>query len=982
MPYNREVQFRPYEPKGDPSKPENLPGMVRDIVAAYNDAVYKLNTMQEGLERASAGSTTTLVQAQASGSGGGGGGGTTTHNILSATHGDSLTGAVTRGDLIAGNATPEWARLAVGTAGQFLRSNATDPLWQTVTSTDFPHALLSATHTDTFTTGPSQGDLIVGDSTPQWIPLGIGAGGQALLSSGSDPIWGYYLAENVAIGSFTQGSVIFMGAATLAEDNTNFFYDDTNNRLLLGTNTYHGRLSERLEIATSSDFGGMTMGTWSATSNHGPLLEFQRSASASIGSHTLVAANDTLGFIIFRGSDGAAFIDAAYIKVVVDTTPGLNDMPGRLSFYTTADGASVGTERLRLNSAGGALTSNYLRVGSLSTPANVGTGDITGVRINIGNTAFTNDMAVYVANSSTLTAGSYVSHYHQATFTPSADSTAAGFLLQAELRPGGSFNFGSNLITHVILNRWTGSGSNTGANIGIWTAGFYGSTSTAFGTVAAVEGIRVRPVDHFTNNVVGTITNAYGIRILPAQRGGASLSVGSVYGLYVGEQTIGTNNVNITIGTGTTGNWSIFNNSAYKNYFLGHLLINSFTDNAYLYLNQAVSTTGSPTAFRLDGGAHTTLSNAETIDAYFKLARTVQFSGAVTLATQRAFVVEAPTYSSDTGTKTITEAATVAITGRPAAGANITYTRQWALMLGTSAYTGIVNQLIRGGGVELRLDGDLTVNNADVNFYNSGTLRGQLEVNSSGMVLGLFADLPIQFYTNSVEVGRFEGSGEFGIAQATPTALLHIGTSGTLGHIRMDGVAGNPATPTAGDLWYNTTQKSMRFATTVGTNGAVGLVYANVADSNKVQNTTTETDFNKNFTIPANALTAGKVIKIRAGGTWDLLSGTWNMRIYLGGNVVIATGAISNTGGTEGWWLEAQIHIRTAGAGGTCKTTAFFTAGTPTIVYATALETTVSGTSGAVNTTAANIVKISVQYSIANIANASTMMNLSVEIAD
>jgi len=37
--------------------------------------------------------------------------------------------------------------------------------------------------------------------------------------------------------SFTTGSVIFMGASTLAEDNSNFFWDDTNNRLGLGITT-------------------------------------------------------------------------------------------------------------------------------------------------------------------------------------------------------------------------------------------------------------------------------------------------------------------------------------------------------------------------------------------------------------------------------------------------------------------------------------------------------------------------------------------------------------------------------------------------------------------------------------------------------------------------------------------------------------------------------------------------------------------------
>ena len=37
---------------------------------------------------------------------------------------------------------------------------------------------------------------------------------------------------------------------------------------------------------------------------------------------------------------------------MVDGTPGSNDTPGRLSFWTTADGAQSATERLRIDSSG------------------------------------------------------------------------------------------------------------------------------------------------------------------------------------------------------------------------------------------------------------------------------------------------------------------------------------------------------------------------------------------------------------------------------------------------------------------------------------------------------------------------------------------------------------------------------------------------------------------------------------------------------
>ena len=73
---------------------------------------------------------------------------------------------------------------------------------------------------------------------------------------------------------------------------------------------------------------------------------------ATVDSNTIVQSGDRLGGITFSGSDGANFIPAAYIQGSVDGTPGTNDMPGTLQFFTTADGESTPSERLRISSAG------------------------------------------------------------------------------------------------------------------------------------------------------------------------------------------------------------------------------------------------------------------------------------------------------------------------------------------------------------------------------------------------------------------------------------------------------------------------------------------------------------------------------------------------------------------------------------------------------------------------------------------------------
>jgi hypothetical protein len=67
---------------------------------------------------------------------------------------------------------------------------------------------------------------------------------------------------------------------------------------------------------------------------------------------SVVQNNDQLGALVFRGYDGASYLDAALIRADIDGTPGANDMPGRLVFSTTADGASSPTERMRIAANG------------------------------------------------------------------------------------------------------------------------------------------------------------------------------------------------------------------------------------------------------------------------------------------------------------------------------------------------------------------------------------------------------------------------------------------------------------------------------------------------------------------------------------------------------------------------------------------------------------------------------------------------------
>jgi len=58
------------------------------------------------------------------------------HAILSAQHSDALAAAVVRGDIIIGNSTPKWSRLAKGAANTVLKMGADDPAWGSVDWTE------------------------------------------------------------------------------------------------------------------------------------------------------------------------------------------------------------------------------------------------------------------------------------------------------------------------------------------------------------------------------------------------------------------------------------------------------------------------------------------------------------------------------------------------------------------------------------------------------------------------------------------------------------------------------------------------------------------------------------------------------------------------------------------------------------------------------------------------------------------------------
>ena len=150
------------------------------------------------------------------------------------------------------------------------------------------------------------------------------------------------------------------GNALVVEDSTSPdstpFVIDASGRVIKGYTTSVPSLGVT-NTPDISAFGGSAsnngFGNYSYTASaSASFFNFAKSRSTLPGTPSIVLENDDLGYIKFNGDDGTQFIEAARIWAEVDGTPGTNDMPGRLVFSTTADGASSPTERVRIDSSG------------------------------------------------------------------------------------------------------------------------------------------------------------------------------------------------------------------------------------------------------------------------------------------------------------------------------------------------------------------------------------------------------------------------------------------------------------------------------------------------------------------------------------------------------------------------------------------------------------------------------------------------------
>jgi hypothetical protein len=167
-----------------------------------------------------------------------------------------------------------------------------------------------------------------------------------------------------------------------------------------GDNTFNGAIfSGAAAVPAFTSYPVPTMVRAGAHTTHNPTVTIRHTTPGAGGAFAMLAATrgvseadytivqngDGLGSFSFHGADGSAYVVAAVMKAQVDGTPGANDMPGRLIFATTADGASNITDRWGIYCTGHfkPIADNAYDIGASATRAK----DVYGVQLRPGSGA-------------------------------------------------------------------------------------------------------------------------------------------------------------------------------------------------------------------------------------------------------------------------------------------------------------------------------------------------------------------------------------------------------------------------------------------------------------------------------------------------------------------------------------------------------------------------------------------------------------------
>ena len=201
---------------------------------------------------------------------------------------------------------------------------------------------------------------------------------------------------------------------------------DSSGRLLVGTstarNTFYNSTTNIPNIQLEAT--GFTPASIGIVNNgndtNGSALLLGKERSGSPGGNTLVNDGDSIGRVSFQAGDGTNLVEAASVRAFVDGTPDADDMPGRLVFSVTLDGASTPTEALRITNDR-VVAYNQAAPTSKSAAAT-----LTIAELKTGIIQYTGSAATLTLPTGTLSEGGFSGIYTNMAFEWSVINTGSG----------------------------------------------------------------------------------------------------------------------------------------------------------------------------------------------------------------------------------------------------------------------------------------------------------------------------------------------------------------------------------------------------------------------------------------------------------------------------------------------------------------------------------------------------------------------------
>ena len=199
------------------------------------------------------------------------------------------------------------------------------------------------TFTGNFIDLPDAGTLRLGNSNDLQISHGSGGASNIVHSNTSQPL---------KISATGAGNIAFL------TDSNERMRVDSSGRLLIGATSAQSISGHtpRFQLQ-GTEYNSQTFSIISNSADaNAAYLFLSKQRSGAVGGSTSVQNGDRIGEIRFNGHDGNDFAhETAIIASEVDGTPSTNDMPGRLLFFTCADGAGAVSERMRIDNSGNVL---------------------------------------------------------------------------------------------------------------------------------------------------------------------------------------------------------------------------------------------------------------------------------------------------------------------------------------------------------------------------------------------------------------------------------------------------------------------------------------------------------------------------------------------------------------------------------------------------------------------------------------------------